>query len=270
LLRQEEIIEQVRAVCAADAELDAALMYGSFVLGEGDEFSDVEFWLFFADGALAGVDSREWVERIAPTLAWFTNEHGTEVAVFDDLVRGEFHFEEAARIGVVSQWYRGTTRSPDGVEVVLDRRGALASALAERPERGPDPLTYDEFSHLIEHFAERVWMGANVLRRGERARAFAVLGEVHRLLLQMARTVERRTGHWLTPQRLVEQELSAEALERLALCTSGLVPGELERAYFESWLWGRDLAFAIGEERMVEVPAALVARIDERIRAWFE
>ena len=131
-------------------------------------------------------------------------------------------------------------------------------------------MTYDEFSLLIDRFAERMLMGANVLRRGERARAHAVLGEVHRLLLWMARSVERATAHWLTPQRSLERDLSPEALERLARCTSTLQPAELERAYLEAWQWGRDLAFAIGDERMVELPAALIARIDARLRGWFE
>jgi lincosamide nucleotidyltransferase B/F len=40
---QESMIELVRTRCRADHDLVAALMYGSFALGAGDAFSDIEF-----------------------------------------------------------------------------------------------------------------------------------------------------------------------------------------------------------------------------------
>jgi lincosamide nucleotidyltransferase len=43
LLPQEQLIARVRALCHADERLDAAMMYGSFVYGEGDAYSDIEF-----------------------------------------------------------------------------------------------------------------------------------------------------------------------------------------------------------------------------------
>src|SRR5215471_5554039 len=99
MLYQEELIERVREVCAVDAGLDAALMYGSFAAGEGDEHSDVEFWLFFTPERLGGVDERAWCEQIAPVTHGLVNEFGTYVAIFPGLVRGEFHFTSAERIG---------------------------------------------------------------------------------------------------------------------------------------------------------------------------
>ena len=49
MLRQQDLITRVRELCAADPRLDAALMYGSIAQGVGDEYSDIEFWLFFTD-----------------------------------------------------------------------------------------------------------------------------------------------------------------------------------------------------------------------------
>jgi lincosamide nucleotidyltransferase len=43
MLPQEQLIARVRALCHADERLDAAMMYGSFVYGEGDAYSDIEF-----------------------------------------------------------------------------------------------------------------------------------------------------------------------------------------------------------------------------------
>src|SRR5919205_2239592 len=91
-LHQWDLIERTRALCQKDSRLVAALMYGSFVKGEGDQFSDIEFWLFVADEHLAQLSIEHWINQIEPTHLIVTNEYGTQVAVFTSLVRGEFHF----------------------------------------------------------------------------------------------------------------------------------------------------------------------------------
>jgi lincosamide nucleotidyltransferase len=63
VLPQEALIARVRALGRADSRLDAALMYGSFAQGSADEYSDIEFWLFF--GADPG-DPRDWIAQVAP------------------------------------------------------------------------------------------------------------------------------------------------------------------------------------------------------------
>jgi len=40
MLQQETLIERVRKLCLQDERVVAALMYGSFALGQGDRFSD--------------------------------------------------------------------------------------------------------------------------------------------------------------------------------------------------------------------------------------
>jgi hypothetical protein len=51
MLPQEAMIEKVRELCNRDERVVAALMYGSFAIGEGDRFSDIEFYLFFDEEA---------------------------------------------------------------------------------------------------------------------------------------------------------------------------------------------------------------------------
>jgi lincosamide nucleotidyltransferase len=47
MLQQEVMIEKARELCERDERVVAALMYGSFALGQGDRFSDIEFYLLF-------------------------------------------------------------------------------------------------------------------------------------------------------------------------------------------------------------------------------
>jgi lincosamide nucleotidyltransferase len=104
MLPQEVMIERVRELCDQDECVVSALMYGSFALGEGDRFSDIEFYLFFADGASEGLQEEAWVGQIAPLALYYVNEFGNSTAIFENLVRGEFHFEAASNVGLVDAW----------------------------------------------------------------------------------------------------------------------------------------------------------------------
>jgi len=104
MLPQEVMIERVRELCDQDECVVSALMYGSFALGEGDRFSDIEFYLFFDDGASEGLQEEAWVGQIAPLALYYVNEFGNSTAIFENLVRGEFHFEAASNVGLVDAW----------------------------------------------------------------------------------------------------------------------------------------------------------------------
>jgi lincosamide nucleotidyltransferase len=63
MLQQEVMIERARELCQRDENMVATLMYGSFALGQGDRFSDIEFYLFFDDEALDGLEEEVLVAR---------------------------------------------------------------------------------------------------------------------------------------------------------------------------------------------------------------
>jgi lincosamide nucleotidyltransferase B/F len=67
-------------------------MYGSFTKGEGDRYSDIEFWRFFNTEKLSDIDQEQWIKDIAPIYWTVINEYGRRVTFFKDhLIRGEFH-----------------------------------------------------------------------------------------------------------------------------------------------------------------------------------
>ena len=148
---QEALIANVRALCHTDERLDAAMIYGSFASGEADEYSDVEFWLFFDPQRRSEIEPRAWCAQIAPLLHHVRNEFGTDVVVFSGLVRGEFHFATADDIASVRTWpVRGA--AVDRM-IVLDRRGALRAVLESLPERPTVPTTGSEIEELCGRFA---------------------------------------------------------------------------------------------------------------------
>jgi lincosamide nucleotidyltransferase len=261
-LPQTAMIERVRALCAADERVAAALMYGSFTTSEGDAFADVEFYLFIKDEVLAAFDGRAWVEQVAPVALYFTNEFGTEAVIFENLVRGEFHFAPASSQASVRGWKRtGGFAEPDKL-LVLDRTGSLRPHLAAiaGPEIDPPPQTH--LPRLWAGFLNWMLFGVNVLARGEQARALELLGPVQRHLLWLARLEAGQTGRWPTPSRAMERELPPKSLARYAACTAPLEQAALARAYLAAWTWGGELSLALAERYPFERYPALVARLE--------
>ena len=264
MLRQEAIIERVRGLCEDDGRVAAALMYGSFALGQGDRFSDVEFYLFFEDGALGDLDEEAWVGRIAPVGLYYTNEFGNGTAVFEDLVRGEFHFEAASNVGLVDAWE--TAWFPSLASAVLvDKRGELSRRVG-RLVRSPPELDSPERAQFLCHsLINWTLMGANLLERGEHARAEAFLALIHGHLLRAARLVEGTTANWLSPSRRLEEDLSATSYERFRTCTSALDAVRLACAYAATWWWSRELMGELAARHDLALPEALLAELDRRI-----
>ena len=256
MLRQLVLIDRVRELCVQDARVVSALMYGSFLRGEGDAFSDVEFYLFWSEAGLDGLDREAWLGQIAPLRTCFENEFGTTVAIFDDWIRGEFHFEPRGAIARVRSW----PLTPEDAEAmrILDRDGQLRDALADAARPRPVRPTEELASELSKRLLNWLLLGTNVLRRGEYVRALDALSNVQRFLLWLARLREGARTHWPTPSRAAERDLSAGALERFARCTAHLDPGALAVAYENAWRFARDLSGdASYDAALVEVPGWL-------------
>jgi len=257
----------VREVCEEDRRVVAALMYGSFVNDEGDAWSDIEFLLYFADAERDHVDRRVWIERVGPIELHFVNEFGVDTAIFDGLIRAEFHFDRAADIQNIDpswreyDWFPSMERA-----IVLDRTGVLRrqlSAVIGPPLRRRSRAREEEVAHGLVNW---ILFGWSVLGRGERVRAHALLAHVHRYLLWLARQSEEVDVHWPTPSRSAEEDLSWRSLRRLAACTATLDGASLTDAYRNSWSWGKELVERLsGSDPLWR--SSLIEQMDRRFAA---
>lgn len=264
---QQEMIARVRALCRQDEAVRAAMMYGSFALGEGDAYSDIEFLLFFRDADLAALDQRAWLEQIAPAELVFVSEFGVTTALFANLIRGEFHFDPVSRMKELAAAWPGAVWFPSlEATLVVDKDNRLAPLL--EPIIG-EPLRHGqsvkEAQTVVDRFLNGWLMGWTVLRRGEAARALEVLAMTQRYMLMMVRIVAGTTVHWHTPSRALEQDISPEAYARYRHCTAALDPADLGRAYAESWRWFAELLPTLRRRPGVTVSATLVDEIDRRL-----
>ena len=264
MLRQEKMILKVREACERDDSLVSALMYGSFALGEGDGFSDIEFYLFFRDDALDETDQESWVAQVAPVRLYYTNEFGSGTAIFEGLVRGEFHFEAASNRNLIDAW-EGVSFPSLGAAIVADKDGELARRAGRLAGPPPDPDTPERALFLCSSLVNWTLMGANLLKRGEHARAEAFLTLVHGHLLRAARLVEGTTANWLSPSRRLEEDLSSAAYERFGACTSALDAAQLARAYRSTWEWAGELVAELYGRHDLALPKALLDEMDRHV-----
>lgn len=259
---QEKMIENFRENCHQDIRVVSALMFGSFATGEGDQYSDIEFAVFIRDDSFDGFDQRSWLDAFSPVAAYFLDDFGHHTALFENGVRGEFHFMRASEQSIVADW-QGYGWFPSlEAGVVLDRTGELskyARVLVGGPPRR-------EGAELVEGLAlnliNLMLFGANLLNRGEYARAWALLGKAHESLLKLARLYEGATDHWPTPSRGLETDLSGNAYRRYLTCTAGAERVPLCRAYCESWRWSRELIEAVVKPHNVELPQSVMAQVE--------
>jgi lincosamide nucleotidyltransferase len=271
MLQQEAMIERTHRVCREDERLVAAMMYGSFAQGEGDEFSDIESILFFDDAALASLDRREWVSRISPVGLYFVNEYGNGTAIFDNLVRGEFHFDGFSEIAtVVAEPMRDADWLPSLEDaLVLDRTGDLTRRLQVIVGPPPERDTPGQTRFLCECFVNWFLFGSNLYARGELARSLDVLGLVRDRLVQMARVLDGSTTHWINSSKFLESEISAASYARYAACTARLDSDQLRDAYLSAWEWGRELMSSPADRYGEIFPRGLLERLDVRFAGIF-
>jgi len=264
MLQQEVMIEKVRELCQTDERVVAALMYGSFAFSQGDGFSDIEFYLFFIDEALDGLEEEGWLNQIAPLELYYVNEFGNGTAIFENLVRGEFHFEAASNVGLVDAWETAWFPSLGSVALVA-KSGELSRLVSRLVRRPPDLDTPERAIFVCRSLMNWTLMGTNLLKRGEYARAEAFLTLIHGHLLQAVRLVEGKSANWLSPSRRLEEDVSAASYERYRVCTATLNAEQLVRAYTSTWEWGRELMDELAKRHVFVLPEALLNKLDQHI-----
>lgn len=231
MTKQEQMIKLVKKRALAEQSIDSVLMYGSFTQGAGDKYSDIEFYVFVQDEGFACFDTSGWLSTIHPFYRNFLNEHLTQVVIFTNLIRGEFHFLPLSEISVIDS-FTPAGYFPDIKAMNLcDKNGKLAKQLTILKDCHVNRQTKENAANIIDNLLNYILFGVNVLKRGELARALECLGAAQKLYIQAVRLQEGSTDHWLNPSKNLEEEISPACYETYKACTAVLTHESIFSAY---------------------------------------
>src|SRR5690554_5069088 len=138
-MTQLQMIDKTKSIAQNDKNISAVFMYGSFTKNEGDKYSDIEFYIFSKDKEYFSAGN--WVSQIHPLAVYVTNEDGSDVASFDNMLRGEVHFETNGERGVIESWDDLVEFSDFGKMKLGDKEGVSTDALEVVAVSMPVPTT---------------------------------------------------------------------------------------------------------------------------------
>ncbi|EFV76498.1 MULTISPECIES: hypothetical protein [Cytobacillus] len=266
MLIQKKIIQSVRDKCIQDKSVSACMMYGSFTKGEGDQYSDVEFYIFIDDDKVENFSSRLWISEIYSVDLIFYNDYGTEVVIFSNMIRGEFHFLPESEIEIIRS-FKPTGVFPDTDSMyIYDSTNQLKPLLDDLGGDGPDRMTDENVNFAFNNFVNTWLMGVNVMKRGELARSLEVLTQVQKFILQLIRVKEQTVERWLNSTKNLEEDISTESYNDYAAITSTLKEKEIKNAYKSALKLAEKLNYILAAHYRVEVNKDLISKLHQYLK----
>jgi len=221
MIQQLQMIEKLKNIALNDDAISAVLMYGSFIKGEGDKYSDIEFYIFLRNDNR--IDKLEWISRIHPVDLFFQNEFGTDVAIFSNLIRGEFHFSEEKDIPVIHTWKGFISFEHADKMNLVDKDGILTETLNSiTPPLIPIRNTPQNIEWLALSLVNNILFARNILHRKEFAHTHQLFSFIQRYILWLIRVATSSENHWESPTKKLEADIPDEWYERYKTCIPGL------------------------------------------------
>ena len=184
---------------------------------------------------------------------------------FDDLIRGEFHFDKASHIARIDTTWHETASFPSAdAAIVHDRTGELTRRVEAIAGAPLDRASPERVGFLCRAFVNWVLFGSTVRARGERAQALDMVGQVQCYLLWLVRLQEDAPRHWPTPSRALERDFSECTYACFAGCMAPLDGQALEDAHAAAWGWDKEPMVTLGAGDAI-VPAGLIDKMDGQL-----
>src|SRR5690554_3738313 len=135
-MTQLQMIDKTKSIAQNDKNISAVFMYGSFTKNEGDKYSDIEFYIFLKDKE--NFSAENWVSQLHRLALYFTHEYGSEVAIFEDMIRGELHVLTNDQMEVIKSWGGLVEFSDFDKMILVDKEDLLTNTLKEIKTKVPD------------------------------------------------------------------------------------------------------------------------------------
>ena len=238
-MTQLQMIDKTKSIAQNDKNISAVFMYGSFTKNEGDKYSDIEFYIFLKDKE--NFSAENWVSQIHPLALYFTNEYGSDVAIFENMVRGEFHFMTNDQMEVIKSWDGLVEFSDFDKMILVDKEGLLTNTLEEIETKIPDRTTNKNILWLSQSLLNVLLTTSNLIKRREFAHAYQSLSNTQKYLLWLIRIETSETKHWESPTKSLEKDIDQDWYSLFQQTTTKLEPIDIKAAFKKSLELSREL-----------------------------
>jgi lincosamide nucleotidyltransferase len=228
-MTQLQMIDKTKSIAQNDKNISAVFMYGSFTKNEGDKYSDIEFYIFLKDKE--NFSAENWVRQIHPLALYFTNEYGSEVAIFENMIRGEFHFLTNDQMEVIKSWDGLVEFSDFDKMILVDKEDLLTNTLKEIKTKIPDRTTSENTLWLSQSLFNVLLTTSNLIKRQEFAHAYQSLSNTQKYLLWLIRIETSQTKHWESPTKSLEKDIDPEWYSLFQQTTSRLDSTDIKTAF---------------------------------------
>lgn len=231
-MTQLQMIDKTKSIAQNDKNISAVFMYGSFTKNEGDKYSDIEFYIFLKDKE--NFSAENWVSQIHPLALYFTNEYRSEVAIFENMIRGEFHFLTNDQMEVIKSWDGLVEFSDFDKMILVDKEDLLTNTLKEIKTKVPDRTTNENILWLSQSLLNVLLTTSNLIKRQEFAHAYQSLSNVQKYLLWLVRIETSQTKHWESPTKSLEKDIDQNWYSLFQQTTTELELIGIKRAFKKS------------------------------------
>lgn len=224
---QLQLINRIKTISLEDVNISSLLMYGSFAKGEGDEFSDIEFYIFYHKD----FNHQEWVNKICETLLFFTNEFGTEVAIFENMIRGEFHFLPTKEVHIIKSWEGFVSFEYYKEMMLVDKENLLANVFDSIDKNRPKHSSANSINWICMSLLNNLLMTKGLIERRELAHAQQSFQYIQKYLLYLIRIKVGADNHWESPTKKIEIEIPIEWYDVYAKSVPSLRESSLKTSF---------------------------------------
>ena len=239
-MKQLYLINEFKKKSIEDCTISAVLMYGSFIKGEGDKFSDIEFYIFLRDDC--HIDKYKWISSVNPIALMFVNEFGTDVVIFDNLIRGEFHFLPLKEISIIKSWQGHTSFEFKEKMNLVDKDGLLTDVLNDiEPPYEPIRNTPAQIEWLADSLINNLLFASNLFQRGEYAHLHSIFQYIQKYALWLIRIYEQSEKHWESPTKKLEVDISSYWYKKYQTIVPVITKESLNKALLNAFALTKNL-----------------------------
>lgn len=231
-MRQLAMINQVKESSLLDPNISSVFMYGSFIKGEGDKYSDIEFYIFLTDEK--NFDEKHWVAQLGKVDLFFQNEFGTKVAIYDDLIRAEFHFFDVKEIGIIKSWEGLVSFEHKEKMIQVDKDGLLKNTLESISVISPTRNSKESIQWLAQSLVNSLVYTSHLIGRKEWAHAHMTFSYIQKFTLWLMRVEALAFDHWESPSKSIEKDIPKMMYEKYVKICPPLDPNAITTSFRDS------------------------------------